>query len=57
MKKTYISPEFLVVKLSCKSLVAASSFGKNETGADDGVVLVKENNPPISDVNVWDDEW
>ena len=56
MKKTYISPESLVVKLSCKSLVA-TSLSKYSEGADDGVVLVKEDYPPISDKNVWDEEW
>ena len=56
MKKTYISPEFLVVKLTCSSLIA-DSFAKYATGADADVVPVKENNPPIGDVNVWDEEW
>ena len=56
MKKTYISPEFLTVELRCTQMLA-ESLGKNEEGADDGVVLVKEGNDYISDKNLWDDEW
>ena len=55
MKKTYISPEFLVVKLSCKSLIA-QSFNMNATGSN-GDVLVKEETPTITDINIWDEEW
>lgn len=56
MKKTYIAPKFLLVNISCKKLVA-TSVNMYATGADADVVLVKEENPPINDVNVWDDEW
>ena len=57
MKKTYISPEFLVVKLTCSSLIA-DSFKLNATGST-GEVLVKEDysTNTVNDVNVWDEEW
>ena len=57
MKKTYISPELLVIKIGCRAFVATSSFDKYDTGADGGVVLVKENNSGSSSGSVWDDEW
>ena len=61
MKKTYISPAFITVKLSVRSQVmltgsltttGATFFDEDATG--DGAVLTKE---VIGDVNVWDDEW
>ena len=55
MKNTYIAPTFLLVKLNSRAFIA-QSFAKNDTGAE-GDVLVKENYPPITDRNVWDDEW
>ena len=55
MKKTYISPDFLLVHISSKALIA-TSFNKNETSADEDVVLTKEYDP-ITDKNLWDDEW
>lgn len=56
MKKTYIAPNFLLVNINCRSFVAMSTMGKYSDGGDNEV-LVKENYPPISDKNVWDDEW
>lgn len=62
MKKTYISPEFLVVKLSAKSAILHQvSVNSNEldaSGAASGNFgWVKEGNSSANDVNVWDDEW
>ena len=54
MKKTYISPDFLLVQLSGNTLIAESF--KKTTGADDGVVLTKEYEP-VTDKSLWDEEW
>lgn len=59
MKKTYIQPNLTMVVLTHTHIIAASDTGLRISGSDatDGDVLVKENYPPISDNNVWDDEW
>ena len=61
MKKTYICPNMLAVKLNTtSSILSASNFGSdsatittNETTeiSDAGSVWTKENK------NVWDEEW
>ena len=58
MKKTYIAPNFLLVKINSKGFVALS-FDKNATGADADVVLTKEydNGTTVTDKSVWDNEW
>ena len=58
MKKTYINPTFLVVEINCGAIcqLLIGSGGTDATTGN-GVDLVKEENPPINDVNVWDDEW
>lgn len=60
MKKTYISPKFMLVELRCnkmlaQSLIMASGSGYQVDNATD--VLVKENSSSVNDVNVWDNEW
>ena len=55
MKKTYISPEFLLVELRGSQMLA-ESLGKQETGADENIVLTKEYNT-LSDKSIWDNEW
>ena len=59
MKKTYISPEFLVVELRCNQMLAESMmFGSSEQTADvNSGGFVKEESTPITDKSVWDDEW
>ena len=58
MKKTYISPNTLVVELRCKSCILTGSLQMLDTPVSgDNGGWVKEENSPISDVNVWDDEW
>ena len=59
MKKTYISPNTLVVELRCKNCILADSLQmfSSTTVEDSNGGWVKEENPPINDVNVWDDEW
>lgn len=57
MKKTYISPEFLLVELRCCNMLAESTpivDDKTAKGSDGG--WAKENNP-ISDKNLWNTEW
>lgn len=58
MKKKYIQPSMLTVKLHPCSVIAYSpeSIGINSEGGS-GTDLVKEQYPPISDRNVWDEEW
>ena len=58
MKKTYISPEFVAVELRCKSYMLEGSLIRSANTVEDGNGgWVKEDYPPISDKNVWDDEW
>ena len=56
MKKTYISPNTLVVELRCKSCILEGSLKVMNEVADEGG-WVKEDNPSMNDVNVWDEEW
>lgn len=65
MKKTYIAPASLTVQLRGRDAllqsVSGNSIGLGYGGDTDtsGIISadVKEQYPPISDVNVWDDEW
>ena len=57
MKKTYISPSMLVIRLTMTRPLAASTPGVGlQSGASevDGATLDAKS---VSDVNVWDDEW
>ena len=57
MKKTYISPSMLVVRLGMTQPLATSSLGLDGSKTlGSGEILVKEDNS-VSDVNVWDEEW
>jgi len=58
MKKTYISPESLLVELRCTQMLA-ESVGINSTTTTTGTNggWVKEDNSPITDKNIWDEEW
>ena len=65
MKKTYIAPASLTVQLRGRDALLQSVSGNSiglgyggDTGTS-GIISadVKEKNPPINDVNVWDDEW
>ncbi len=57
MKKTYISPDAIVVSLLPTTIIAESQTINNEKG--DGNILTKEDNSSTSTdgSNVWDDEW
>lgn len=60
MKKTYMTPAALTVELNCgaicQSLIIGSGNGSDRTTGD-GTDLVKEESTPITDKNLWDDEW
>ena len=49
MKKTYKTPS-VNIEIAQATQILAVSLDKNETGADEGVVLTKENDN-------WDDIW
>ncbi len=58
MKKTYISPDFLLIELRCSQMLAESVPVVNEktaTGTSAG--WAKEESTPITDKSVWDNEW
>ena len=58
MKKIYIQPSMLTVKLHPCSVIAYSpqSIGINSEGGS-GTDLVKEENTYITDKSLWDEEW
>ena len=58
MKKTYISPNMLVVRLAMVQPIAGSLTTTSATFYDDnatGAAMVKES--ASGDVNIWDEEW
>ena len=64
MKKTYISPEFILVELSGIQMLAESIpvdlTGETTASGNRGGWVkeqVDEINSTVSDKNVWDDEW
>ena len=56
MKKAYIIPQLQLITVGCETLIA-QSFSKNEEGADEDVVLIKEDNSIGSGNSIWDDDW
>lgn len=59
MKKTYINPSLFVVNLSTKGMLLEGSMeiDDNTTVSGNNGGWVKEESNPISDKNLWDDEW
>ena len=63
MKKTYINPETIVVRLMPTTVLASSPF--NITNDGDTAPLINTSatsgedamSKGVSDVNVWDEEW
>jgi len=58
MKKTYISPSFVMVQLNLSNVILVGSdptaiVDKSDPGIDPGSFGTKG----VSDVNVWDSEW
>ena len=58
MKKTYMSPAFIMVRLNPSNAILITSMGLDATQTLDNSseILSKEYNS-VSDVNVWDEEW
>ncbi len=59
MKKTYISPNTLVVELRCKNCILADSLQmfSSTTVEDSNGGWVKEEQTGSSSGSIWDDEW
>ena len=59
MKKTYISPELITVRLAMNQPLAASQprIGIGTTSCNAGELDTKEYSNNVSDVNLWDNEW
>ena len=59
MKKTYINPSMIVVRLSMNNIIAASPNTPPSTpvNTSDPYNPNDFNTKGISDVNVWDNEW
>ena len=57
MKKTYISPEFILVELRGIQMLAESVPVDDNTASGTNGGWVKEENTSITDKNVWDNEW
>ena len=57
MKKTYISPEFILVELRGIQMLAESVPVDGNTASGTSGGWVKEENTSITDKNVWDNEW
>ena len=55
MKKTYISPNTLVVEIRTNHMLAESVFINASSTETAG--WTREENASYSDKNVWDDEW
>ena len=58
MKKTYINPSMIVVRLGMTQPIAGSLTTTSATFYDDdaiGDAMVKEN--VIPDIDIWDNEW
>jgi hypothetical protein len=57
MKKIYISPELLVVKLSSERAVLQNSYEICNEQTETAGWTKEYNNSSISGKNVWDEEW
>ena len=56
MKKIYITPEILVVKLASKQTFLQSSYTINNMKSNEDA-WTREYKSPNYDKNIWDDEW
>ena len=57
MKKIYISPELLVVRLSSERAVLQNSYEICDDQTETAGWTKEYNNSSISGKNVWDEEW
>lgn len=59
MKKTYKSPQFMVVRFSAKDAMLTISVSETEiAGGDAGLVKEQSGSSwPTGSKSIWDDEW
>ena len=57
MKKTYQSPEALVIKIQINESLLINMSDTTVSGDDGGWVKEEEDYNPISDKKIWNDEW
>jgi len=58
MKKTYISPSFVMVQLNLSNVILVGSEPTAIVDkTDDGIAPGDFGTKGVSDVNVWDSEW
>ncbi len=58
MKKTYISPSFVMVQLNLSNVILVGSDPTATVDVtDDGIAPGSFGTKGVSDVNVWDSEW
>ena len=57
MKKIYQSPEALIIEIQIRKNLLFATSDTTVSGDNGGWVKEEDNNNPISDKNIWDDEW
>lgn len=57
MKKTYKTPEILVVQIRTKSVILQLSVNPDEISGENAGWTKEYDNSTISGKNVWEDEW
>ena len=57
MKKTYLCPEALVIKIQINESLLINMSDTTISGDDGGWVKEEEDYNPISDKKIWNDEW
>jgi hypothetical protein len=59
MKKTYINPSMIVVRLAMHNVIAASPNTPPSTPVDtsDSYNPGSFDTKGVTDINIWDDEW
>ena len=57
MKKTYISPEFLLIELRCTEILAESIVIDDGTATGSNGGWAKEENTSTTNKSIWDEEW
>ncbi len=57
MKKTYLCPEALVIKIQINESLLINMSETTVEGGNGGWVKEEEDYNPISDKKIWNDEW
>jgi len=57
MKKTYLCPEALVIKIQINESLLINMSETQVSGDAGGWVKEEEDYNPISDKKIWNDEW